>query len=145
GQPFSEVNLAADREVILTDYYSHGFPAASFNANWQPSTAPHHVNVVYRVAEGDRQFVRNVLTSGLRTTRPSLVNKLITLKAADPLSPIEQTSIQKRFYDLGIFARVDTAIENPDGQTDHKNVLYHFEEANRYTISLGVGAQVARF
>jgi outer membrane protein insertion porin family len=46
---------------------------------------------------------------------------------------------------MGIFARVDTAIENPDGDTDHKIVLYNFEEANRYTMAIGFGAQVARF
>jgi len=74
-----------------------------------------------------------------------VVEKRITLKPGDPLSPLEQTDIQKRFYDLGIFSRVDTAIENPDGDTEHKYIGYHFDEANRYTFSLGIGAQVARF
>jgi outer membrane protein assembly factor BamA len=73
------------------------------------------------------------------------VDKNITLKAGEPLSLIEQTEIQKRFYDLGIFARVDTAIQNPDGDTDHKYILYNFEEANRYSVGFGFGAQVARF
>jgi outer membrane protein assembly factor BamA len=86
-----------------------------------------------------------VVTSGLRTTRQSLVDKSITLKAGDPLSPIEQTEIQKRSYDLGIFARVDTAIQNPDGDTDRKYILYNFEEASRYSVGFGFGAQVARF
>ncbi len=145
GQPFSEVNIANDREYVLTYYYGHGFPAAKFNAAWQVDGTPNRVNLVYTVTEGDRQYVRDVVTSGLRTTRQSLVDKQITLKAGDPLSPIEQTNIQKRFYDLGIFARVDTAIENQEGETAHKYILYNFEEANRYTFAVGVGAQVARF
>ncbi|HEX4595267.1 MAG TPA: BamA/TamA family outer membrane protein, partial [Bryobacteraceae bacterium] len=113
--------------------------------SWQVNGEPHHVNVIYTITEGDRQYVREVITSGLRTTRESVVDKQITLKPGDALSPIEETQIQKRFYDLGIFARVDTAIENPDGETGHKYVLYNFEEANRYNLSLDVGAQVARF
>jgi outer membrane protein insertion porin family len=145
GQPFSEASLAADREQVLTHYYSRGFPAATFNATWQEGGTPHRVNVTYAITEGEPQFVREVLTSGLRITRQSLVNRRITLKPGDPLSPIEQTNIQKRFYDLGVFARVDTAMENPDGQTERKYILYHFEEANRYTFALGIGAQVARF
>jgi len=145
GQPFADVNLASDRDTVLTYYYGHGFPAANFTASWQINGEPHRVNVIYTVTEGDRQYVRQVLTSGLTTTRRSLVDKRITLKAGDPLSPIEQTQIQKKFYDLGIFARVDTAIENPDGETQHKYVLYNFEEANRYNLTLGVGAQLARF
>ena len=45
---------------------------------------------------------------------------------------------------MGVFARVDTAIENPDGDLTYKNILYNFEEANRYSLALGFGAQIAR-
>ena len=145
GQPFSEVNLASDRNQVLTYYYERGFPNADLKSAWQPSGTPHHVNVSYTITEGRRQYVRDVVTSGLRTTRQRLVDRSITLHAGDPLSPIEQTDIQKRFYDLGIFARVDTAIQNPDGDTDHKYILYSLTEANRYTVGVGIGAQVARF
>jgi outer membrane protein assembly complex protein YaeT len=145
GQPFAEVNLATDRNAVLTYYYEHGFPSAEFKAKWQPSGVPHHVNVVYEVTEGARQFVRRVMTSGNHITRQSLIDHIITLKPGDPLSPVEETNIQKRFYDLGVFARVDTAIQNADGSTDHKYVLYNFREANRYTVNVGIGAQVAQF
>jgi len=144
GQPFSEVNIANDRETVLTFYYTRGFPKASFNASWR-TVEPGHVSVVYDIVEGDREYVRDVLVSGLNTTRRSLVDRAITLKAGDPLSPTAQTEIQKSMYDLGVFANVDTAIENPDGDTDHKYVLYHFDEANRYTFSVGFGAQLAQF
>ncbi len=86
-----------------------------------------------------------MLTSGLKTTRQSLVDRAITLKPGDPLSPTAQTNIQKSLYDLGVFANVDTAIENPDGDTDHKYVLYHFDEANRYTFSRGVWSATGEF
>jgi len=145
GQPFAEVNLAADRELVLTRYFTEGFPGANFKAEWRPSGTPNHVEVVYNITEGTRKFVRDVVTSGLTTTRQGLIDRNITMKPGDPLSPIEETEIQKRFYDLGIFSRVDTAIQNPDGDEDHKYVLYNFQEANRYTLSIGLGAQVARF
>ena len=134
GQPFSEANIANDRETLLTFYYTNGFPKAAFNASWR-TVKPGHASVVYDVTEGGREYVRDVLTSGLSVTRPSVVDRLITLKPGDPLSPTVQTDIQKSLYDLGVFANIDTAIENPDGDTDHKYVLYHFDEANRYTVS----------
>jgi outer membrane protein insertion porin family len=144
GQPFSEVNIAADRDTLLTFYYTRGFPKAAFNASWRILN-PGHVSIVYNITEGDREFVREVLKSGLKTTRASLVDRAITLKPGDPLSPTAQTDIQKSLYDLGVFANIDTAIENPDGDTQHKNVLYHFDEANRYTMTIGFGAQLAQF
>ena len=145
GQPFSEQNLAIDRNSILTYYYEHGFPNATFQAAWAPSGKPDRANVIYTVTEGDRMYVRDVLTRGLNVTRPSIVAKQITMKAGDPLSPVEETNIQKSLYDLGIFSRVDTAIQNPDGGTDRKYVLYDFQEANRYSIGVGVGAMAGRF
>jgi outer membrane protein assembly complex protein YaeT len=145
GQPFSDVSMAADRSAVLTWYYSHGYPSATFLAQWRNSTTPNHVEVTYRIMEGAPQFVRGIVTHGLRTTRQSIVDEAITLRPGEPLSPVEQTETQKRLYDLGIFARVDTAVENPDGDSRYKYVLYDFEEANRYTFSVGVGAQIARF
>ncbi len=144
GEPYSEVALSMDRENILTYYYSHGYPAASFNVATQPDGA-HRVNLVYTIKEGDPQFVHDVRISGLQTTRQKMVEKKITVKPGDPLSPVALGDIQKNFYDYGIFSRVDEAIENPDGDTAYKNVLYNFEEADRYSIALGLGAQVARF
>jgi outer membrane protein insertion porin family len=145
GQAFADVNLASDREYVLTYYYARGFPNATFTATWQPSSTPKHVNVAYTIKEGERQFVRDIITSGLKITRQRFVDKYITMKPGDPLSPIQETDIQKKFYDLGIFARVDTAVENPEGDEAHKFVLYNFEEADRYTFTVGIGAQVARF
>src|ERR1019366_3685674 len=34
GQPFSEVNLANDRNQVLTYYYERGFPNANLKAVW---------------------------------------------------------------------------------------------------------------
>ena len=80
GQPFSEVNMAADRSLILTWYYSRGFPQADFKAGWQ-QTGPNRVSISYTVVEGERQYVRDVILSGLKTTRQSLVDERITLQA----------------------------------------------------------------
>jgi outer membrane protein insertion porin family len=145
GEPFSDVALSMDRENILTCYYSHGYPAASFTAAWHPDGTSHRVDLVYTIAEGDPQYVREILFSGLKTTRQKMVTKKFTVKPGDPLSPIALANIQKAFYDYGIFSRVDEAIENPAGETAYKNVLYNFEEADRYALSLGLGAQVAQF
>ena len=144
-QPFAEVNLASDRNAVLNWYFGHGFPAATFDAQWRMSAAPNRADVSYKITEGDQQFVREVIQTGLRTTRPSVVNRAITMKPGDPLSPVEETDIQRTLYNLGVFARVDTAIQNPDGGATRKYVLFNFDEANRYNLNAGLGAQVARF
>jgi hypothetical protein len=41
-------------------------------------------------------------------------------------------------------ARVDAAVQNPDGETENKVVIYQVEEAKRYSFATGLGAEVAR-
>jgi len=145
GQPFAEANLARDRNYLLTYFSTRGYPKASVQTDWAPAGTPNRANVVYTITTGDRQYVRDVLINGLKTTRRSLVEQQIRIAAGDPLSPIEQLNSQQRLYNLGVFARVDTAIEDPDGDEDHKYVIYSFDEANRYQLTVGVGAQVGTF
>jgi outer membrane protein assembly factor BamA len=40
---------------------------------------------------------------------------------------------------------VEAAIQNPEGETDHKYVLYNLEEARRYSMAVGFGAELGRF
>lgn len=144
GQPFSEFNVAIDRDNILARYYSEGFSDAIFSWSADPAGEPNRVNLTYTLQEGRRTFVRQVLVSGLETTQPSLVNRNLSLNPGDPLSQIQMGETQRRLYDLGIFARVNMAVQNPEGDTEYKYVLYQMEEANRYSLSGGIGAEIAR-
>jgi outer membrane protein assembly complex protein YaeT len=143
-EPFSEFNIAADREQILNYYFENGFPNAQFSWTSTPGGKPTVVNLKYTIIEGEQQFVRQVITQGLRTTRENLVDKQIRLGPGDPLSPVKMAETQRRLYDLGIFAKVDMATQNQDGETDNKYVLYDMEEASRWNLTGGVGAEVAR-
>jgi outer membrane protein assembly complex protein YaeT len=146
GQPFSEFSVAVDRDAILAQYFEKGFPNATFEWSSKPAAKPDSIDLRYTVHEGSQQFVRQVLFNpdGLRHTRPSLVYRNLQLNPGDPLSPTAITDTQRKLYDLGIFARVDTAIQDPDGEIDDKYVVYDLEEARRYSFSWGVGAEFAR-
>jgi outer membrane protein insertion porin family len=144
GQPFSEFNVAADRDTILARYFSNGFAGVTFEWSATPSAETNRVDLEFHINEGRQQFVREVLVEGLHTTKQKLVDRQIRLNPGDPLSPIAMTETQRGLYDLGVFARVDAAVQNPDGDEDRKYVLYQVEEAHRYSITGGVGAEIAR-
>jgi outer membrane protein assembly factor BamA len=80
----------------------------------------------------------------LETTSPSLVASRIVLREGEPLSQSKIGESQQHLYDLGIFAKVQTATQNPDGQEDHKNVIFYADEARKYSMNFGFGAEVAR-
>ena len=144
GQPFSEYNVALDRDAILARCFDKGFAAATFEWSFAPAEQPHRMKLRYAVELGKEQAVRQAVATGLRVTRPSLVYSNINLSPGDPLSPTAVTDAQRRLYGLGVFAKVDAAIQDPDGDTTRKYVLYNVEEARRYSVAAGFGAELGR-
>ncbi len=144
GEPFSLANIADDRNTILNYFFGLGYLNATFEFYETDDAARHEADLKYVVTPGKQDFVRAVVVSGLETTRPKVVLSRIGLQHGDPLSMTEETDSQRRLYDLGIFARVNTALQNPDGDEDEKYVLYDIDEARHYSLNVGVGAQIAR-
>ncbi len=145
GQPFAEVNVATDRNRILEYYSSHGFPSASFSYQKQPGPEPQTVNLTYRIREGRQEFVRQVIVSGLHQTKPALVERYIHAHPDEPMSLTKVNEDARELTGLGVFASVNTALQNPDGSTSYKDVLYDFDEAARYSYGIGLGMIIGQF
>lgn len=144
GQPFSELNVAIDRDNVLDWYYNRGYADAQFQWTITPSSEPHRMDIRYTIREGERKFVRDVLIGGLDATDPRLVSERVRLRPGDPLSRASVLETQRQLYELGIFARVDMATQNPQGEETHKYVLLDVEEARKYTVTAGFGAEIAK-
>lgn len=145
GQPFADVNIATDRNRILEYYYSQGFPSASFSYKREPGPEPATVNLTYQIREGPRQFVKQIVISGLNRTRTSLVERYIHVEPDEPISLSKVNEDARELNSLGIFASVNTALQDPDGSSRYKSVLYDFDEAARYNFQLGLGMIVGQF
>jgi len=142
GQPFSEFNIAQDRDNLLNYYFNHGFPRASFEAAAKPTPErPNRMDVTFKIHEGEQVFVDQVFVSGLNYTKPFVVQRELQVKSGDPLSQIDLLQTQQGLYDLSIFSQVGTAVQNPNGTEPTKNVLVDVEEAKRYTFNYGVGLE----
>ena len=144
GQPFSEFNVALDRDAVLARYFDSGFPDATFEWSFSPASQTGRVNLRYTIHEGQQQVVRDIIASGARATRERLMGRYTALGRGAPLSPVAVTEAQRKLYDLGVFAKVDAAIQDPDGDTPSKYVLYGLNESGRYSLAGGIGAQLGR-
>src|SRR5579871_993889 len=142
GQPYSEQDLANDRERILSYYFDHGFPNASLELTTVPSSGdPNREDVTFAIEEKERFTVDQVMVAGTEHTRDYVVQRELRVHPKDPLSQQDLLNTQTRLYDLGIFSQVDTAVQNPEGTDPQKNVLVQVEEAKRYTFTYGVGLE----
>jgi outer membrane protein insertion porin family len=138
GQPFSDSNVAQDRDILLNYYFNQGFPTATFEAT-ATAAADHRMDVVFHMTEGERVSIDQVLVSGREFTKPYVIDRELQMKSNDPLSQASLLDTQQKLYDLGIFSQVDTAVQDPDGVEPKKNVLVQVREARRYTFNYGAG------
>jgi outer membrane protein insertion porin family len=144
AQPFSEVNIASDRDAITYYYYNNGFPNVEFESSATPEPGnPELMDVVYKITEGQRVFVDRVLVTGLNFTRPYIVNRQMRIRDGDPLSQNRMVDSQRRLYNLGLFNEVDMAVQNPEGLEPSKDVLFNLQESRRWTFRYGGGIEFA--
>jgi outer membrane protein insertion porin family len=142
GQPYSEEDLANDRERILNFYFDHGFPNASLEITSKPSPQDAtREDVTYTIQEGERFTVNRVMVAGTEHTRDYVVNRELQVHEGEALSQQDLLTTQTRLYNLGIFSQVDTAVQNPEGTDPQKNVLVQVQEAKRYTFTYGLGLE----
>ncbi len=144
GQPFSEANIANDRDAITYYYYNAGFPNVQFEAAATPEPDhPQRMDVIYKITEGQRIFVNQVLVTGLNYTRPYIVDRQMRIHPEDPLSQNRMVDTQRRLYNLGLFNEVDMAVQNPEGIEPSKDVLFNLQESRRWTFRYGGGIEFA--
>jgi outer membrane protein assembly complex protein YaeT len=148
GQPYSDQNVASDRDNVLALYYDQGFPNAQFHATvdnlpLQAGAGP-GVNLTYEIEEGQQIRVAQVLVGGYEHTHPSVIVREIQLHSGGPLSESAVVETQRRLYNLGIFSRVAIAPQNPQGSDTTKTIDVLVDEARRYTIGYGLGLEAQR-
>ncbi|MGH9565232.1 MAG: BamA/OMP85 family outer membrane protein, partial [Candidatus Angelobacter sp.] len=143
GQPYSSSTVINDQTSIMDAYFNRGFPDVKFGY----STSAEHddtnkIDITYTIVEGKQIFVDRVLIAGLHYTRPFVVEREMKISSGEPLSQQQMLDSQSRLYDMGIFNEVSMAVQNPDGETTHKNVNFQVAEAKRYTFNYGFGIEV---
>jgi outer membrane protein insertion porin family len=147
GQPYSDFNVAGDRDNVLAVYYDEGFPQANFEStvdDLPDAEGSPRVRLTYHIDEGPQVLVARILVDGYEHTHLSVIDREIQLHTGEPLSEGELVETQRRLYDLSIFNRVSIAPQNPNGTDTNKTVGVLVEEAQRYTIAYGGGMEAQR-
>ncbi|MGB0035464.1 MAG: POTRA domain-containing protein [Candidatus Acidiferrales bacterium] len=144
GQPYSDSNIASDRNNILAMYYNEGFPQAHFQEEVLPAGNSDQLRLIYHIFEGPRIEVAKVLLTGYQYTRPGIIAREVQIKPNGPLREGDVVESQRRLYNLGVFSRVQIAPQNPNGTDPDKTMVVVTQEGGRYTIGYGFGFEVQR-
>src|SRR6185295_9659908 len=110
GQVFTESQIEKGQLALDTQYRARGFNRVTIVH--QVETAPagpgnNVVDVSIRVDEGPQQRLRDVVTTGLERTRPSLVSRALKLDVGKPVDLAAWNTARRRLYQTGAFRSVD--------------------------------------
>ena len=142
GQPFSLITLSQDRDAVLSYYLSKGFDHARIEIQQSVESAdPTRTDVSLIVTEGQQVFIDHVLLSGIRHTRPAVVQGQLLVHPGDPLDQTALLQTQRNLYNLALFNEVNAAIQDPTGNAPSKNVLVQLTEARRWDVTYGFGLE----
>jgi outer membrane protein insertion porin family len=140
GQPFSLITLSGDRDAVLGYYIAHGFDHARVELAQNIEEADKtKTDVTLNVTEGQEVFIDQVLLSGIGHTKPSVVQKQLTVHAGEPLDQSALLETQRKLYNLALFNEVNADVQNPTGDAPMKNVLVQLTEARRWDVTYGFG------
>lgn len=140
GQPFSLITLSGDRDAVLGYYIAHGFDHAKIEIAQNVEDADKtRTDVTLNVSEGQQVFIDQVLLSGIVHTKPSVVQKQLTVHAGGALDQAALLETQRKLYNLALFNEVNAQVQNPTGDAPMKNVLVQLTEAKRWDVTYGFG------
>ena len=139
GQPYSLMNLSADRDAILNYYLAHGFSQARVDVKQEVAPDASRTDVSLNVNEGQQVFIDKVIESGRVHTKQAVIAHQIQVHPGAPLDQSALLETQRKLYGLTLFNEVNTAVQNPDGDDPRKNVLVQLTEARRWDVTYGFG------
>jgi outer membrane protein insertion porin family len=144
GQAYSPARVQRDRDSIQTYFSDHGYARVNVVSDATHGAAEHEMALAYQVDLGPQEQINHVFIMGNRHTRSGIVWRELQFRSGEPLSQSNLLGSQRRLYDLGIFSQVQIAAQDPLGPPGPKNVLVSVDEAKRWTLGYGVGAEVQR-
>lgn len=139
-RPFSEGEIAADRDRIDLEYRNRGYEAVVVTPAISLVESNSRADVRFTVNEGPQVIVDHVIIVGNQRTSTETIEREVVLKPGQPLGYAARIETQQRLSALGLFRRV-VVDELRHGGESRRDVLIQVEEAPPTTIGYGGGVE----
>jgi outer membrane protein assembly factor BamA len=138
--PYSEGDVAADRDRIDLEYRNRGFEAVVVSPTVSFVDNGTRADVRFAISEGPQVFVDHVIIIGNQRTSTATIAREVLLKPGGPLGYSARIETQQRLAALGLFRRVAVDELRHSGEA-RRDVLIRVEEAPPTTIGYGGGVE----
>jgi outer membrane protein assembly factor BamA len=140
GKPYSEGDVASDRDRIELEYRNRGYESVVVEPRVMLADSDTRANVLFVITEGPQVIVDHVIIVGNRRTSSSTIQRELTLRPGEPLGYSARIESQQRLTALGLFRRVNITELTHESES-RRDVLVQVEEAPPTSIAYGGGLE----
>ena len=140
GRPYSELDVANDRDRIDLEYRNRGYQSVVIEPALALSENDTRADINFAISEGPQVLVDHVIIVGNERTSTETIERELLLKPGQPLGYAARIETQQRLVALGLFRRV-VVEELRHGGELRRDVLVQVEEAPPTTIGFGGGIE----
>jgi outer membrane protein insertion porin family len=140
GRPYSEGEIAGDRDRIDLEYRNRGYESVVVTPTIALVENGTRAEVRFDIIEGLQVIVDHVIIVGNQRTSTETIEREVLLKPGQPLGYSARIETQQRLAALGLFRRVAVDELRLSGE-GRRDVLIQVEEAPPTTIGYGGGVE----
>ena len=140
GRPYSEIDVASDRDRIELEYLNRGYESVTVTPGAALEDDGTRADVRIAINEGPQIIIDHVIIVGNERTSTATIERELLLKPGAPLGYSARLESQQRLAALGLFRRV-TIEELRHAGEPRRDVLVQVEEAPPTTIGIGGGVE----
>jgi outer membrane protein assembly factor BamA/autotransporter translocation and assembly factor TamB len=149
GEVVTEAKMEQARIALDQAYRALGFNSVDVMIQSVTTEDKPAVDLFVRVDEGRQQRLRDIATTGVEHTRPSLVSRALKLNIGEPVNLAAWNEARRRLYQTGAFRSVDIereVIEEPSTEppaaggapAEPVRALVTVQEWARYRFRYGI-------
>jgi outer membrane protein insertion porin family len=140
GRPFSEGELATDRDRVDLEYRNRGYDQVVVRTEVTRAENDAQADVRYMIEEGPQVLVDRVIIVGNTRTKPETIERELLVKPGQPLGYTDLIESRVRLGALGLFRRV-TLDQLPHAGEPRRDIFVRVEEAPATVIGGGGGIE----
>lgn len=139
GEPLNPLLLRNDIVALQTLYSDRGYVEAQVTHLVEFTPDKTGATIRFRIAEGPRVKVDEVLVQGNSYTDRDVILKKSRLQRGDPFSYRSLLEAQRNLYRLGIFQRVEMIPQESGTAVAERNIIVQVDEGRNLTVGGSVG------
>jgi outer membrane protein assembly factor BamA len=143
GAPLSYGAIEQTRAAVLGLYGRRGHLYARVADEERISDDRTSAAVRFKIEEGPRVRVGNVVVTGNRRTREDLVRGALSLREGDAYDPDAAARSQAALLRLGVFRSVGVRLSDPDVVEETKDLTVELAERPWRSVAPGIGFSIA--